>query len=133
MAKKNILVVNAIGGLGNRIRTIAASNGLAALTNRRLQVIWRNNSDVAADFTDIFMPLPDEIELRQPGWIEYSLLWQIPSKKESLSFISCSTPRIQQDFFRQFRSWSIGFIRREALERSKELQRQYPDFIRMWS
>lgn len=81
MAKKNILVVNAIGGLGNRIRTIAACNGLAALTNRRLQVIWRNNSDVAADFTDIFMPLPDEIELRQPGGMEYVLFWQIPRKK----------------------------------------------------
>lgn len=78
---KKTLVINAIGGLANRMRSIASGVNLASLSGRNLKVIWRNNYDVKADFCDLFQPLPDHIHIQQPGEIEYSLKWEVPRRR----------------------------------------------------
>lgn len=78
---KKTLVVNAIGGLANRMRSIATGVNLSSLTDRNLKIIWRNNDDVKADFSDLFQPLPKDILLREPGAIEYNIKWEIPRKR----------------------------------------------------
>ncbi|MCM1293310.1 MAG: hypothetical protein NC230_07015 [Bacteroides sp.] len=81
MTKERKIIVNAIGGLANRVRTIAAGINLARATGRRLTVVWRNNRDLAAEFCDLFQPLPDDVEIISPSAREYFLKWEMPRKQ----------------------------------------------------
>lgn len=81
MSGRRNLTVNAIGGLCNRMRAIAAGVNLARLSERELKVVWRSNADVRAGFTDLFEPLPEEIQVIEPGAGGYMLKWDIPRKR----------------------------------------------------
>lgn len=78
---ENTLIVNVIGGLCNRLLTIATGIRLAKASHRHLCIVWANNKDLAADFCQLFEPLPAEINLRQPRNIEYNLIWEMPRKR----------------------------------------------------
>ena len=75
---RETLVVNAIGGLCNRMRSIATGVHLAQVSGRRLKVVWHNNSDLAADYSDLFQAIPDDMDIIYPGNVEYGLKWDIP-------------------------------------------------------
>lgn len=76
-----MLDINAIGGLCNRMRAIAAACRLASLSNRRLRVIWHRNDELNAGFNELFCPLSDDITLYEPSDVEYRLKWEVPRKK----------------------------------------------------
>lgn len=75
------LTINAIGGLCNRLRAIAAGMRISEVTDRDLCVVWNVNDDLAARFYDLFQPLPDGIKLLTPSTFDYRLKWEIPRKK----------------------------------------------------
>lgn len=75
------MVVNAIGGLCNRMRAIATCLNLAKVSNRQLRIIWRNNPELGADFHDLFLPMPNGIYIHEPSFLEYWLKWEMPRKK----------------------------------------------------
>lgn len=75
------LVVNAIGGLCNRMRAIATCLHLAELSDRKLKIVWHNNSDLAADYSDLFQAMPEGIRIINPGSIEYKLKWELPRRR----------------------------------------------------
>lgn len=53
-------------GLANRMRAIFSAVQLAKDANCPLRIVWNNNSDVGADFTDLFA-LPRSIKIFQLG------------------------------------------------------------------
>lgn len=77
------LTVNAIGGLCNRLRAIAAGVHISDVTDRALCVVWNVNDDLAASFEDLFQPLPDGIILLTPSKLDYWLKWEMPRKKNA--------------------------------------------------
>lgn len=78
---KDILVANVIGGLCNRLWTIAAALRWARLTNRNLEIVWCNNNDLAANYFDLFEAAPIPLKIHNPSRIEYDLKWEIPRKR----------------------------------------------------
>lgn len=75
------IVINAIGGLCNRMRAIAAAYTLARISHRSLHVVWRRNDELGADFIDLFQPLPAPLTLITPTSAQYHLQWENPRKK----------------------------------------------------
>lgn len=78
---RDLLDINAIGGLCNRMRAIATASMLASASNRRLRVIWHSSDELRASFNELFCPLPDNITLYEPSDVEYALKWEVPRKK----------------------------------------------------
>ncbi|MDE7238219.1 MAG: hypothetical protein K2N41_00720 [Lachnospiraceae bacterium] len=57
--QKNEFWVEPLAGLGNRMQVLASAHFLAEKYHKRLCILWNNNSDLAADFEDIFETVPD--------------------------------------------------------------------------
>lgn len=77
--RQPLLVINAIGGLANRLRAIGWALHTASLTGRRLRIVWAVNDDLHASFTDIFDGI--DIPVITPGPVSYALKWELPRKK----------------------------------------------------
>lgn len=56
---ENEFWVEPLAGLGNRMQVLASAHFFAEKYHKRLCVLWNHNGDLAADFEDIFEPLPD--------------------------------------------------------------------------
>lgn len=54
---ENEFWVEPLAGLGNRMQVLASAYHLAQKYQKKLIVLWNNNSDLAADFEDIFEPV----------------------------------------------------------------------------
>lgn len=55
---KNEFWVEPIAGLGNRMQALASAHFLAEKHHKRLCILWNNDSDLAADFEDVFQAIP---------------------------------------------------------------------------
>lgn len=76
-----MITVHAIGGLANRMRSIASGVALASASGRGVKVVWGVNNDLRARFEDLFEPLP--VELRNLSAREE--LWRYdPPRKRNL-------------------------------------------------
>ncbi len=52
-----MLILQPIGGLCNRMRAINSARILSSMRDEKLTVIWFNNAELGADFTDVFKPV----------------------------------------------------------------------------
>lgn len=57
--QKDEFWVEPIAGLGNRMQVLASAYFLAKKYQKKLCILWNNDSDLAADFEDIFEALPN--------------------------------------------------------------------------
>lgn len=101
---KGKLLINPIGGLANRMRTLAGGISLANELGVDFRVIWLKNWEIAASFDDVFeLPACLEGHIEVPGNIRYSLCYSIPRKKNlwvtslslrkfGLSLFDCKKP-----------------------------------------
>ncbi len=55
---KNEFWVEPLAGLGNRMQVLASAYDLSQKYHKGLHILWNNNSDLAADFEDIFKVVP---------------------------------------------------------------------------
>lgn len=69
------------GGLANRMRAIASGMQLATELQFSPVVIWRNNWEVGAAYSDLFAESPTTRLVSDSGFIRYNLLYEIPRKK----------------------------------------------------
>ncbi len=75
------LIVNPIGGLANRMRSIASAVSLANSCGiEKVKVIWSVNDELAARFDDIFLTA-SRLQLFYPSPLTYSLKYSPPRKK----------------------------------------------------
>lgn len=74
--QKNEFWVEPLAGLGNRMQVLASAYDLARKYHKRLHILWNNNSDLAADFEELFEPVPDMeiITVTTDGYREKPLL-----------------------------------------------------------
>ena len=56
---KNEFWVEPIAGLGNRMQVLASAYFLAEKHHKKLCILWNNDSDLSADFEDIFVAVPN--------------------------------------------------------------------------
>ncbi|MDE6369929.1 MAG: hypothetical protein K2K92_00390 [Duncaniella sp.] len=77
--RQPLLVINAIGGLANRLRAIGWALHTASLTGRCLRIVWAVNDDLHASFTDLFDGI--DIPVITPGPVSYALEWELPRRK----------------------------------------------------
>lgn len=56
--RKQTFWVEPLAGLGNRMQVLASAYFLAEKYHKRLCILWNHNSDLAAEFGDIFEPVP---------------------------------------------------------------------------
>lgn len=75
------IILNAIGGLGNRIKTILAARQLSSLTQRELKVVWHTDSGCNAAVEKLFDTSAFDFETISPDNLEYMLKYEIPRKK----------------------------------------------------
>lgn len=86
------IIINPIGGLANRMRSLAGGLSLAMDLGVDYQIIWQKNWEINAEFCDIFEKcalISDKIEY--PGLIKYALAYLSPRKRNA--FISALTLR----------------------------------------
>ncbi len=79
---KGKLIINPIGGLANRMRTLAGGLTMASELGLDYKVIWLKNWEIAAGYEDIFeLPecLKDKIEM--PSKTKYEFFFSIPRKR----------------------------------------------------
>ena len=81
MKQKPQIILNAIGGLGNRIKTILAARQLSSLTQRELKVVWHTDSGCNAAVEKLFDTSAFDFETISPDNLEYMLKYEIPRKK----------------------------------------------------
>lgn len=95
----NKIVINPIGGLANRMRTLAGGVALANEIGAEFDVVWCRNWEVAAAFEDVF-ELPECLinKIKYPGRLRYGLWYSIPRKK-NLYFSAFSLQRFGISLF----------------------------------
>ena len=73
--KRKLLFVP-VGGLGNRMRSIASAVSLTRKAGVELEIIWFCDWALNACFCKLFKPfvLPDNVVLRDAAWKDY--IWQ---------------------------------------------------------
>lgn len=81
MKQKPQIILNAIGGLGNRIKTILAARQLSSLTQRELKVVWHTDSGCNAAVEELFDTSAFDFETISPDNFEYMLKYEIPARK----------------------------------------------------
>lgn len=80
--KKSILVINPVGGLANRMRSIASGVSLACDLDMDYRVVWLRNWETGALYDEIFaIPTLLEHKIECPSALKYNLLYSIPRKK----------------------------------------------------
>ena len=57
--RKDKLWVEPLAGLGNRMQVLASAYFLSQKYHKKLCILWNNDGDLAADFEDIFEPVPN--------------------------------------------------------------------------
>lgn len=107
-----------VGGLANRIRTIAAALALAQHGNHRLRIVWFKDAGLNCRFDHLFQQ-PDafpRVEVRDASWLD---LWRhdrprrrnffLPRIAQRFLFDSCiyeqEMPRLMQQRF-DFAAWA---------------------------
>lgn len=81
MKRQPQIILNAIGGLGNRIKTILAARQLSSLTQRELKVVWHTDAGCNATVKQLFDTSAFDFETISPDNFEYMLKYEIPRKK----------------------------------------------------
>lgn len=78
----NILYINPIGGLANRMRAMAAGICLARDLGVDFRIVWCPNAELHARFDEIF-EVPELLKGKfiHPSPLTYSLLFSVPRKK----------------------------------------------------
>lgn len=56
---KRVFWVEPLAGLGNRMQVLASAYFLTQKYHKRLCILWNNNGDLAADFEELFEPVPN--------------------------------------------------------------------------
>ena len=93
MEKRSVLVINPVGGLANRMRTLAGGIALAKAIGVDFRVIWLKNWELNAAFEDIFRSDREmSSKFSYPGMLEYGILYSIPRLK-NLYLTSCTLKR----------------------------------------
>lgn len=75
-----MLIVNAIGGLGNRMRAISSGFKMALDTKQKLYVVWDSNSELRANYDELFQ-MNELFEVIDCNSIEYQLKYSVPRKR----------------------------------------------------
>ena len=77
MGKDNMsdIVVQPLGGLCNRMRAIVGAASLAKKMQKRLQVIWTQDSMLNARFDDLFEPIPYPVMECNLNSVHYKLVF----------------------------------------------------------
>lgn len=75
-----------MGGLANRMRAMASGLALARSINGEpihYKVVWRENADLRASFSDLLDPGPWDTlaEIIHPGTLAYSLMYEPPRRR----------------------------------------------------
>lgn len=93
------IVLNPIGGLANRMRSIVAGLTLARESGRDYEVVWAVNEELAAKMDDIFM-LPEDLNSKiiYPSALSYKLKYSIPRRK-NLYITALTLRRYSKVFF----------------------------------
>lgn len=88
----SMLVINPIGGLGNRMRAIASGISLAIELGCDYKIVWLRNWELNARFEDVFLASTEfRNKIEYPGSLAYSLLYSCPRKQNG--YISAITLR----------------------------------------
>lgn len=97
--KKRKIVLNPIGGLANRMRSIVAGLTLARESGRDYEVVWAVNEELAAKMDDIFM-LPEDLNSKiiYPSALSYKVKYSIPRRK-NLYITALTLRRYSKAFF----------------------------------
>lgn len=80
MNNKKLYIVPS-GGLANRMRAIASGMQLAKEYSFTPLIIWRNNWEVGANYSDLFERTRTSEIVRDVDWLSYNLFYEIPRKK----------------------------------------------------
>ena len=75
-----MLIVDAIGGLGNRMRAISSGVKMAHDSKQKLHVVWNSNSELHADYDELFQR-NELFEVIKCNSIEYQLKYSMPRKR----------------------------------------------------
>lgn len=88
------IIINPIGGLANRMRTLAAGISLARELGCDYKVVWYMNWELNARIDEIFK-IPPALKQRMeyPSRVKYGLIYSVPRKKNL--YISTLTSRIR--------------------------------------
>lgn len=78
------ICLNAIGGLANRMRAIAAARSLAKDLSCRLAVVWMPLPELNAEFKDLFVASETDFDLLTPTKWQYLIKYSMPRKKNFL-------------------------------------------------
>lgn len=93
MEKHCLLVINPIGGLANRMRTLAGGLALAQRIGVDYKIVWLKNWELNAAFDDIFrLDVIPAVKFSYPGKVKYGLSYSIPRLK-NLYLTSCTLKR----------------------------------------
>lgn len=101
------VIINAIGGLANRMRAILSARQLAKDTGRSLQVIWYLDKGCNIEINRLFDTTAFDFDVHMPSAGEYRLKYELPRKKNCyisalyqrrmLSFLENSNDLISQE------------------------------------
>lgn len=93
------IVLNPIGGLANRMRSLVAGLTLSRESGRDYEVVWAVNEELAAKMDDIFM-LPEDLNSKiiYPSALSYKLKYSIPRRK-NLYITALTLRRYSKVFF----------------------------------
>lgn len=125
--RKNEFWVEPLAGLGNRMQVLASAYFLAQKYQKRLRILWNNNSDLAADFEDIFESVPDAcvIPVTTDGYHTKPLLRLKSERLRKRLSSKCS-------FVTEVDSWS-GMSREEIFRMVDEGIRNAGDiYLKSW-
>lgn len=75
------LTVNTIGGLANRMRSMASAIAIKNMSGAETNIIWAINKDLGAGFEDLFQPV--DIPVYTPSAVEYSLKYELPRRRNA--------------------------------------------------